>query len=70
MDLIDVLFARALIVATIDGQIQSLENRLSASANVNEEGLISFKNSDGTTLFTLQLPLYAGAVEDGGAEIV
>lgn len=30
------------------------------SASIDEAGLISFKNSSGKTLFTLQLPLYTG----------
>ena len=32
-----------------------------AQASIDAGGLISFKNSGGTTLFTLQLPLYGGA---------
>lgn len=34
-----------------------------ASASVNSTGLISFKNDQDSTLFTLQLPLYSGGVE-------
>lgn len=33
-----------------------------ASATIDNNGLITFKNSAGTTLFTLQLPIYTGAV--------
>lgn len=33
-----------------------------ASASVDANGLISFKNADNTQLFTVQLPLYAGGV--------
>lgn len=32
-----------------------------AQASINGSGLISFKNSGGTTLFNLQLPIYGGA---------
>lgn len=32
-----------------------------ASASISSSGLITFKNSDGTALFTLQLPLYNGS---------
>lgn len=31
-----------------------------ASASISGTGLITFKNSSGTTLFTVQLPLYTG----------
>lgn len=31
-----------------------------ASASISGTGLIAFKNSSGTTLFTVQLPLYTG----------
>lgn len=34
-----------------------------ASAEISSSGLISYKNTYGVTLFTLQLPLYAGGVE-------
>ena len=33
-----------------------------ASATIDNNGLITFKNSAGTKLFTLQLPIYTGAV--------
>ena len=36
-----------------------------AAASINNSGLISYKNSDNTTLFTLQLPIYNGTVENG-----
>lgn len=38
-----------------------------ASAEIDGNGLISFLSDGGTTLFTLQLPLYGGAVGDYGA---
>lgn len=34
-----------------------------SSASIDEAGLISYMNSSGATLFTLQLPLYSGGVE-------
>lgn len=33
-----------------------------ASASISSNGLISYKNSSGTTVFTLQLPKYDGSV--------
>ncbi len=33
------------------------------SASINNSGLISYKNANNTTVFTLQLPLYNGGVE-------
>ena len=33
-----------------------------ASATIDNNGLITFKNSNGSTLFTVQLPIYNGAV--------
>lgn len=38
-----------------------------ASASINNAGLITFKNSDGATLFTLQLPLYNETVSGGSS---
>ena len=35
---------------------------VAASASINSSGLITFKNSSNTSLFTLQLPLYNGGV--------
>ena len=35
-----------------------------ASANINSSGVISFNNSSGVSLFTLQLPLYSGSIEE------
>ena len=32
------------------------------SASISNTGLVTFKNSSGTALFTLQLPLYNGGV--------
>ena len=37
---------------------------LAASATIDNNGLITFKNSNGTALFTLQLPIYNGAVSE------
>ena len=34
-----------------------------SSASISAAGLITFKNSANTSLFTLQLPLYSGGVE-------
>lgn len=34
-----------------------------AAANVGSTGLMTFSNSSGSSLFTVQLPLYAGGVE-------
>lgn len=33
-----------------------------ASATIDSSGLITYKNSSGTALFTVQLPLYDGSV--------
>ena len=69
MDLIGVLFARALIVPPIDSEIQELAaekaavTTVPAGGSVGGTGLVSFQNSSGTQLFTLQLPLYEGGVE-------
>lgn len=35
---------------------------VAASATISSSGLITFKNSGGTSLFTLQLPLYNGGM--------
>lgn len=69
MNLIDVLFSHALIVPSLDYQIQELSDRkadieaVPSGAGVNAAGLVTFQNSVGTALFTLQLPLYSGGVE-------
>lgn len=39
---------------------------VAASASISNTGLITYKNSSGTALFTLQLPLYNGTVSGGG----
>lgn len=33
-----------------------------ASASVNSSGVVTFANSGGTSLFTVQLPMYTGSV--------
>ncbi len=43
--------ARALVVTNVP-----------ALATIDNNGLITFKNSSGTALFTLQLPIYTGTV--------
>lgn len=69
MDLVGVLFARALIVPSIDSEIQELAaekaavTTVPAGGSVDASGLIAFQSSSGTQLFTLQLPLYGGGVE-------
>ena len=69
MNLIDVLFSHALIVPSLDYRIQELSDRkadtaaVPSGAGVNGAGLVTFQNSIGTALFTLQLPLYSGGVE-------
>ncbi len=69
MDLIGVLFSRALIMPSIDGEIQEMvagkaeTATVPAGGSVGGTGLIAFQNSNGTQLFTVQLPLYAGGVE-------
>ena len=47
---------------TIDWYGNINANNILASASIDSNGLISFKNSSGTSLFTLQLPLYNGGV--------
>lgn len=39
-----------------------LKDDLAQSASIDSTGLISFKNDDNVTVFTLQLPLYNGGV--------
>ena len=69
MDLIDVLFFRALIVPVLGQQIGELSDEkadvtaVPSEASVNATGGITFQNSDGDDLFSVQLPLYAGGVE-------
>lgn len=62
MNLIDVLFSRAVIVPGINSEIQVLNATTPASASVDANGLVAFQNGEGTQLFTLQLPLYTGGV--------
>lgn len=42
--------------------LSDLNSDLSTSASIDSGGLISFKNEDNTTVFTLQLPIYNGGV--------
>ncbi|MBO4420000.1 MAG: hypothetical protein J5789_09290 [Oscillospiraceae bacterium] len=62
MNLIDVLFARALLAQSIGGEIEVLAASVPAGADVDAAGVVAFQNSGGTQLFTLQLPLYGGGV--------
>jgi hypothetical protein len=39
--------------------------QIPAQASISSSGLITYKNSSGTSLFTLQLPIYDGDVELG-----
>lgn len=39
-----------------------LKADIAQSASIDGTGLISFKNDDNTTVFTLQLPIYNGGV--------
>lgn len=48
------------IKAALDGKANATS--VPASANVDANGLISFKNADNSQLFTVQLPLYAGGI--------
>ena len=48
------------IKAALDGKGAAAS--IPASASVDANGLIRFKNADSTQLFTVQLPLYAGGV--------
>lgn len=41
-----------------------VDSRDVASANIDSSGVISFSNSSGVSLFTLQLPLYSGSIEE------
>lgn len=43
-------------------QILELSSSIPAQASIDSNGLITFKNSSNTALFTLQLPLYNGGV--------
>ena len=69
MNLIDVLFSLALMEPLLDERIQEITEEkadaasVPASADLNAAGLAAFRNSGGTQLFTLQLPLYTGGVE-------
>ena len=42
--------------------LSGLKADLAQSASIDSGGLISFKNDDNTTVFTLQLPIYNGGV--------
>lgn len=45
-----------------DLEISDLKSDLSTSASIDGTGLITFKNDDNQTTFTLQLPVYNGGV--------
>lgn len=47
---------------TVGKEISNLKGGLTRSASIDSGGLISFKNDDNTTVFTLQLPIYNGGV--------
>lgn len=47
---------------TYSGADMALRSDVPSQASIGSTGLISFKNSSGTQLFTLQLPLYNGGV--------
>lgn len=40
---------------------------VAASASISDTGLITYNNSSGTALFTLQLPVYNGSVSGSGS---
>ena len=42
--------------------LSDLKDDLSTSASIDANGLITFKNADAQTTFTLQLPVYDGGV--------
>jgi hypothetical protein len=69
MNLIDILFSRALMEPFLVDWIQKMTEEkadaasVPASADLNAAGLAAFRNSGGAQLFTLQLPLYTGGVE-------
>ena len=42
--------------------LSSVKADLAQSASIDGTGLITFKNDDNTTVFTLQLPVYNGGV--------
>ena len=42
--------------------LSDLNDNIAQSASIDSGGLITFKNSDNTAVFTLQLPLYSGGV--------
>ena len=42
--------------------LSGLKDDLSTSASIDANGLITFKNADAQTTFTLQLPIYNGGV--------
>ena len=47
----------------INTEITTLKSDLSTSASIDGTGLITFKNDDNQTTFTVQLPIYNGGVE-------
>ena len=63
MNLMEVLLLRTTVAPEIASQIQALSAAVPTAAAVDGTGLVSFKNSSGSTLFTLQLPVYTGGVQ-------
>ena len=41
---------------------ESIASEVPTQAAISNTGLITYKNANGTALFTLQLPLYTGSV--------
>lgn len=57
----NVTAARTYTLPDATGTI-ALTSDIPSQASINSSGLITYKNSSGTSLFTLQLPLYSGGV--------
>lgn len=50
------------IINQLSEDVSDLKDDLSTSASIDANGLITFKNADAQTTFTLQLPVYNGGV--------
>ena len=50
------------IIEQLVADVSELKGDLSTSASIDANGLITFKNADAQTTFTLQLPVYNGGV--------